>query len=605
MNDNVKRNGLVARMLMLKGEKGEKGDPAVSVKAGTVTTLPAGSAATVTNSGTNIDAIFDFGIPRGADAQNDYEAMRNRPKIGGVEVLGSKTLDDYGIASNDTLAKSVNSIRTQIGSMSTTSPTFVKTVADMTDTTKNYVLTTSGTVYAYIDNAWTDTGINYISQGNTLIATGINIYDAESLAANSAYADFDAIPTNVMAMYSFTDGVKNMPTNEAGLVVSLCSRTQDTALVTNTQIYFAVSSGYMWFRTKLKMGWTKWVRTMTTTDELGLKATQINIYDAESLAANDAYADFDTIPTNVMAIYSYFDGVKNMPEQASGLVVSLAYKTDNAPNVTNTQIYFAINSGHMYFRTKLVNGWTAWSRTCTYSELENAVSQIGTSETIYPNVALFETVGVIGDSYASGEVYDSGGALQGDVYSISWPQIMARRNGIVATNFSSGGLTTRTWLTSSKGLSLLNSESAKKLYILALGINDKYALGLDYLGSPSDIHVGNPSENADTFYGNYAKIIEAVKAKAPNAIILMATINGVSSIIKTFNQAINAIANTYALHVLDQQSNEFLASSWWTNQMHGGHPTAPSYSGMATAFEELIGRDMYNHPDYYNNYFGA
>jgi hypothetical protein len=39
---------------------------AASVSVGTVTTLPPGSKATVTNSGTFSDAVFNFGIPQGA-----------------------------------------------------------------------------------------------------------------------------------------------------------------------------------------------------------------------------------------------------------------------------------------------------------------------------------------------------------------------------------------------------------------------------------------------------------------------------------------------------------------------------------------------------------
>ena len=55
-----------------KGDKGDKGDtgaqgPAATVAVGTVTTLPAGSDATVTNSGTSGAAVFDFGIPQGAN----------------------------------------------------------------------------------------------------------------------------------------------------------------------------------------------------------------------------------------------------------------------------------------------------------------------------------------------------------------------------------------------------------------------------------------------------------------------------------------------------------------------------------------------------------
>lgn len=49
-----------------QGEKGDPGD-AATVTVGTVTTLPAGSQATVTNSGTTSAAVFNFGIPKGAD----------------------------------------------------------------------------------------------------------------------------------------------------------------------------------------------------------------------------------------------------------------------------------------------------------------------------------------------------------------------------------------------------------------------------------------------------------------------------------------------------------------------------------------------------------
>lgn len=59
-----------------KGDKGDKGDTgatgaagtdgaAATIAAGSTTTLPAGSSATVTNSGTSSAAVFNFGIPKG------------------------------------------------------------------------------------------------------------------------------------------------------------------------------------------------------------------------------------------------------------------------------------------------------------------------------------------------------------------------------------------------------------------------------------------------------------------------------------------------------------------------------------------------------------
>jgi hypothetical protein len=54
-----------------KGEQGNKGDTgnAAVVNVGTTTTLSAGSSATVTNSGTSSNAVFNFGIPQGIQGQ--------------------------------------------------------------------------------------------------------------------------------------------------------------------------------------------------------------------------------------------------------------------------------------------------------------------------------------------------------------------------------------------------------------------------------------------------------------------------------------------------------------------------------------------------------
>ena len=52
----------------IQGETGPAGPAGSSatITVGTVTTLPAGSNATVVNSGTSMDAVLDFGIPQGA-----------------------------------------------------------------------------------------------------------------------------------------------------------------------------------------------------------------------------------------------------------------------------------------------------------------------------------------------------------------------------------------------------------------------------------------------------------------------------------------------------------------------------------------------------------
>lgn len=62
-----------------QGETGATGPAGSSatIAVGTVTTLPAGSNATVTNSGTSSSAVFDFGIPQGASGTVTYSVVKD------------------------------------------------------------------------------------------------------------------------------------------------------------------------------------------------------------------------------------------------------------------------------------------------------------------------------------------------------------------------------------------------------------------------------------------------------------------------------------------------------------------------------------------------
>ena len=169
--------------------------------------------------------------------------------------------------------------------------------------------------------------------------------------------------------------------------------------------------------------------------------------------------------------------------------------------------------------------------------------------------------------------------------------------GSKCLNLSAGGLSTRTWLTSPKGLSLLKSSEAQQLYILALGINDYYALGESYLGVKADIE-----SKTDTFYGNYARIIEEVKTKAPKAKIIISTIEGTSDVVEKFNQAIIDLANHYAIPYLIQNNDEFFKSSYYKDNMLQGHPVATVYSAMAKTFKRMIEKCMFDNFNYFKDY---
>lgn len=256
-------------------------------------------------------------------------------------------------------------------------------------------------------------------------------------------------------------------------------------------------------------------------------------------------------------------------------------------NVPNGAKYLYVNN----------NGQNITPKIYTVSKYANAEY----ANAFFTDLSLFSKIGVVGDSYASGEMYFNGNYI--DNYSISWGQILARKHGITCTNYSKGGLSTRTWLTDSRGLSLMLSSPAEDLYLLVLGINDYYHLGQDYLGSLTDITSHESYvDYGDTFYGNYGKIIEQIQNHAPHAKLVIFTIENLDALPQMFSEAIIEIANYYSIPYVVQASDSFFKSAVYTT-MSGGHPTALGHSGIACAFERLLDKCMRDNTSYFFDTF--
>ena len=240
------------------------------------------------------------------------------------------------------------------------------------------------------------------------------------------------------------------------------------------------------------------------------------------------------------------------------------------------------------------------------SELENYEKKIPI------DFGFFEKFAVIGDSYASGEIYvadssQSKGYTVADYYQKSWGQILARKYGATCINLSVGGLTTRTWLTSSLGLTKMLAEEAQELYLCALGINDEVSLGTSYLGTIEDItNYDSYSDYPDTFYGNYGKIIEQIKEHAPKSkIVLMSIAYLYNATEDSFTAAIKNIADYYNIPFINIKDDAFYAkdSIYKTGQSYN-HPTAPLYAGMEQANARLFNKCVEDNYEYFKNFTG-
>lgn len=218
----------------------------------------------------------------------------------------------------------------------------------------------------------------------------------------------------------------------------------------------------------------------------------------------------------------------------------------------------------------------------------------------YADMSLFQKVGVIGDSYASGELvtYNDTVPTFTDHYEISWGQILARKHGFKCINYSAGGKTTASWLADANhGLQKLLSDDPCELYILALGINDRDHFEL---GTTDDISTDGTG-TAQSFYGCYSRIIYNIIAHAPKAKLILSTLAATDDKSEKFNQAIIDLATAFKIAYIKQSDDAYFTSAAYKN-MQGGHLRAVGYSGMAAALDRLIVKRMVN-DSYFNDLF--
>ena len=393
------------------------------------------------------------------------------------------------------------------------------------------------------------------------------------------YNDLNELYDNTLVCYANDlDKLQHSPINSSadssGMVI-----TSGSAIGFGTTQIILTAGGHVYWRFKWYDG-ESWISWMSSNDHE-------KIIHKDQLATE--YKDLHKIQNNKSVTYALtyedFKTVTNRPTDTP-LTVTTFNGTNNKADLTG-QVQLAVDAnGQMFYSINWYNRWTDWAKVQTNQNLPR---------TSFTSIALFRSIGIIGDSYASGELAID---KYTDHYNMSWGQIMARRNGTTAINFSRGGQTTRGWLTDQeRGLGLLKSAPSLDLYILALGINDYGMLGQSYLGSLDDIGTNN-----DTFYGNYSKIIQSIKDKAPNSKIVISTLSWTGQLPDMFSNAIRNIAQHFEIPCLELNSDPFFTSDFYLNHLHGGHPTGPVYAGMAKAYERLIEDAMVMHLDYFENF---
>ena len=138
----------------------------------------------------------------------------------------------------------------------------------------------------------------------------------------------------------------------------------------------------------------------------------------------------------------------------------------------------------------------------------------------YSYTSVFRTMAFVGDSLSSGEFQlrdPEGKSRYHDMFEYSWGQYIARANGLLAYNFSRGGMTASEYIDSfAESRGFWDKDKAAQAYVIALGVNDVYNKHMP-VGTTDDVDVNDWRNNADTFAGYYGAIVSRYKEISPEA----------------------------------------------------------------------------------------
>lgn len=215
---------------------------------------------------------------------------------------------------------------------------------------------------------------------------------------------------------------------------------------------------------------------------------------------------------------------------------------------------------------------------------------------IMASVNMFNSVAALGDSYTAASVRNSSGTWE-DYPNNSWIATMCKRSGVDWFNYGVGGTTAKTYANSSKFNNQVLTESAKDIYFICLGINDHWQAMT--LGSISDINDSDYTQNGDSFYGWYGRIIARLMIHAPLAKIVLIKPWTYDAAHSAYGDAVAEIASHYGIPCIDPYDDIMFTGGTFELYMNAGHPTLLGYDMMGVAMERLFSKAVENNMLYF------
>lgn len=218
------------------------------------------------------------------------------------------------------------------------------------------------------------------------------------------------------------------------------------------------------------------------------------------------------------------------------------------------------------------------------------------------DLSFIDKITACGDSYTNCGVWQNGQWVGGTL-QYSWIGMLGKKNGIEVEKCSAGGVSTITYQTQEACLPRALAHEPADLYYLALGINDCNQYGLDFIGDETDINDEDWTQNSNTFYGNYGKIIQQLKDHAPKAKFIMITVmrpDSMNANYSAYSEAIKGIAAHYGFPYIEPIKDQAFQKPVLTN-LQNYHPTHAGWNALSRIIERQTSKVINDNMDYFIN----
>lgn len=249
-----------------------------------------------------------------------------------------------------------------------------------------------------------------------------------------------------------------------------------------------------------------------------------------------------------------------------------------------------------YPNANFVSGSDIFSTAPELGYFSEKIDRLDDFVQVMASVNMFDSVGALGDSYTLGSVKNSTGTWS-DHPENSWVATMCKRSGVNWFNYGVGGATIKSYANSNKFNNQVLTESAKDIYFLCFGINDYWQSAT--LGTIADINDSDYTQNPDSFYGWYGRVIAQLKLHAPNARLVLIKPWPYDIANSDYGDAVAVIADHYSIPVINPYDDVFFNGGYFEPYHNGGHPTLMGYDMMGVAMERLFSECVMNNFTYF------